>query len=383
MNKLQKAFRENSSQRQLLMSSNFRIISDFSISDKHIIVPIDILPKEKLKLIHIAAFFNSTECFLYLLEQGFTLTDKSVNNFEPLHYACEGGAIEVVSYILCSKPELVNYNETDEVYKIPFYLAIYSKSPNILKIFFDYGFEFKKGHIGAFAIQAIKSESIECLILILQHEDIFRTNSLQLTPLMRAVINNLAIAIDPLIDHGANPYVYSETGETALSIACKFQNIDCVKALLKRMDYVDIPINSSHFPTAIHWACQSKCPEIAQMILDKECELYFVDKFNKMGPDYLVDIPTDKVIQILEILINHGYDLNIRGDSMHSLLYNFSFGAVRCDEKIIKFLVDHGAVINSKCENKATFFEGKKRENIVNIIRKYVKFDEDVNSEIK
>lgn len=58
-----------------------------------------------MTLIHIAAYYDSFEMFLYLLSLGLSLRQLSGASYYPLHYACAGRAKECASYILEQDPE--------------------------------------------------------------------------------------------------------------------------------------------------------------------------------------------------------------------------------------------------------------------------------------
>lgn len=65
-----------------------------------------LLPLDNITLLHIAALFDSLECFVILERYGFKIDCKSVDDYQPLHYACMLGALEVTSYILSQNPKL-------------------------------------------------------------------------------------------------------------------------------------------------------------------------------------------------------------------------------------------------------------------------------------
>lgn len=77
-----------------------------------------------------------------------------------------------------------------------------------------------------------------------------------------------------------------------------------------------------------------------------------------MGLDYLVDrVNAEDTIKILQIFINHDYDLNKRSADQHSLLYNFIVDSINPNPSIIKFLIDNGAKMNTLCETKDDFLK--------------------------
>lgn len=59
-----------------------------------------------ITLLHIAAYYNATECLIYLLElqnskkNVFTADAKSAHEFTPLHFACYSAAEECVAILL-------------------------------------------------------------------------------------------------------------------------------------------------------------------------------------------------------------------------------------------------------------------------------------------
>lgn len=75
-----------------------------------------LLPTSGLPLIHIAAYYDATELFFYLLELGFSIRELSAHNYLPIHYACEGNSKEVAFYILNNDAKAVEFDEDLEVY---------------------------------------------------------------------------------------------------------------------------------------------------------------------------------------------------------------------------------------------------------------------------
>jgi ankyrin repeat protein len=80
-----------------------------------------------------------------------------------------------------------------------------------------------------------------------------------------------------LFSYGCDPHVVTQSGETALSIACRLGGVEVVRALLGCLLRVDLD-SALDWPSAIHWACQSLDSEIVEMILRFGCEMYRVDR---------------------------------------------------------------------------------------------------------
>lgn len=125
------------------------------------------------------------------------------------------------------------------------FAAVYSNAFQILDIFFEKGLDFSKtiktrSYMYQLVKQAIKSRSIDCLIIFIQ-KGLPTHGSLNSTPLINAVKNCLTDAILPLIENGADPYHKTSDGETALSLACHTQNVEAVQILVDNM--IDIDLN--------------------------------------------------------------------------------------------------------------------------------------------
>ena len=59
-----------------------------------------ILPSDYISLLHIAAYCDSLESFIFLNNIGISIDQKSVNSYLSIHYACLSESYEIVAYIL-------------------------------------------------------------------------------------------------------------------------------------------------------------------------------------------------------------------------------------------------------------------------------------------
>lgn len=161
-----------------------------------------------------------------------------------------------------------------------------------------------------------------------------------MTPLMDAVRRNQSDLIQILLEYGCDPHYTNSNGQTAFSIACKLGLIDIIRELLGILSRIDLS-SENNYPSAIHWICESGNPQIVEMVLENGCDLYRIDRFGKMGPDYLLDHNPESVIAVFEVLIRNGYDLNQRKRCKHSLLFLFAVEAIVPNIDIINFLLNH------------------------------------------
>ena len=76
-------------------------------------------------MIHISAYYDSTELFFYLLDLGFSIREPSKHNYLPIHYACEGNSLEVGLYILSNDPKAIDFDENLDINFINFIISIF------------------------------------------------------------------------------------------------------------------------------------------------------------------------------------------------------------------------------------------------------------------
>lgn len=84
-----------------------------------------LLPITGLPLTHVAAYYDETELFFYLLQLGFSIRDPSEHNYLPIHYACEGNSLEVATYILNNDPRAVEFDESLRINFINFIINMF------------------------------------------------------------------------------------------------------------------------------------------------------------------------------------------------------------------------------------------------------------------
>ena len=99
---------------------------------------------------------------------------------------------------------------------------------------------------------------------------------------------------------------------------------------------------------AVHWICQSINPEIARTILSKGIDVNRLDEEGHAGTFCLVDhADEDVTIQIIELLCEYGFDVNIKCISADCTPQNSVLGdfvsSIHRPIKVIDWLLDHGA----------------------------------------
>jgi ankyrin repeat protein len=305
----------------------------------------EFIPCKELTLLHIAAYFDNLESFIFLVNNGFKLRAPSASSYLPLHYACVGNAKEVASYILESDPEQATMDCS--VQYQPINLAIYANSPEILKMLFAKGADIHSpmNVKGKPLEQALKSRDFDCLLILLENKYKTNVSAFSLTPLMLAIVSGMGEAVGPLLDRGISPRSINK-GYSALSYACMMEEESVVKLLCSRMEDIEIPITDERHPSIATAAVHSKNPEILRVVLEKGCDVNRYDKNGLLPAHALIGISNQQTsVDMLEMLINAGFKVNNRQNEkslrfLEELLIKYTYQDF---QKLVEVLLRRGA----------------------------------------
>ena len=345
------------------------------------------LPYKNLSLLHIAAVYDSLECFQFLYEEcGIELRQKSADSFFPLHYACLYGSQEVALYILEKDPQQAAMTPGDVNYHFIF-LAVLGRDTEILNALFENGADIKKKQSSDdydLLTLAANINSIECLKILMQYQFI---TSDGISPLMNSIKNYRSEIALLLLN---NPEQLKETwgGETIFYYACqvgkKFKEV--VLKMLRINNCQCIEPKESTKKGVVHWLCQMGDVDVAREFLrTPNVDVNRLDPYGNPGPFLMVDkmdASDEEVIQILQLLIDHGFDINIRkpfqkginAPTTYTLLEKYVRG-IKISIPIIEFLIERGADIYAICE-------GTVDETLYNFVEKH-RFSFSKNKAIK
>ena len=323
------------------------------------------LPETNLSLLHIAAYCDSLEIFIYLQEDCHLPLDfKSISNYSPIHYACYGGSLEVVSYILQKDPKQATILPDVEHHLL--YLATCSGNASILSLLFRCNADICciENERDSAIIQAIKLPNVPCLKILLKEGSRRNHASRGYTPIMEALKLEQKDAIPLLLEYGEDPSSFSEDGQCALSIASFQQYTDTVRLLCEKIGTIEPNPMSPHYKrSAVHWGCQSYTPEIMEILLEKNIDVNALDSSGYCGPHYLIDVGNDEDnIKILEMLYRKGFNPNIKNPKENISLLEEFMTSISNHFEIIQWLIEHNADLLQKQEGTGI--------RLVNILQK-------------
>ena len=337
-----------------------------------------LLPMGNLSLLHVAAFYDNLEMFLFLESNGIPLDVKSGGSYAPLHYACAGGAVECAAYILEKRPDQAT-EEFDCQWQ-PIFIATFANSPSVLELLFEHGASLASPHIvkNRPFEQALRSGHMECLMILLTHKCRTNVHSGDMSPLMYAESWGMGQALEPLLDLGLDPYFVSLSGKTVLSLACSNNDIQTVNLLCERMEYIEIPARTPmSFSSIARYAISSKNLEILRIILNKGgIELNRYDSNGDLAADAIRGVIDDDLgVKMLEMLIAYGFNVNTRHPQTRKAFIDrvIEYTLARYP-KIVEFLLQHGADVRTQQQDGSTLIEK---------VRKFQKRDSRYNSPVQ
>ena len=147
-----------------------------------------ILPSDYIGLLHIAAYCDSLESFIFLNNIGISIDQKSVNSYLSIHYACLSESYET-------------------------YLATISGNCDILRLLFEKGA--KPQNNNKSVRKSIKMKNSESLRILLENESKKYYEKYEYSNVMTAIANGNQEAVSLLFEYGDKlDHVVENTGET-------------------------------------------------------------------------------------------------------------------------------------------------------------------------
>lgn len=360
----------NEEKNQNLLGANFSLDANRRGNQRD--EPIENFRDDTVTLLHIAAFYDSLECFVYLHKiLGLRLAYESTREYLPLHYACYKGSREIVAYILKEDPDQAALLPKNINHHF-LYFAVYGGDPVILEELFKHGADLSKPQnkaddpIG----KSIDIANIECLKVLLFHEK-QKQNGNNRTHAMLAALNCHPKALEILINSPEDLSYFSPNDESVMSLMFKYSNggifKDVIIELLTKYPDVRIePPDDKKMDGVCHWICKMCDPQVAElMVRTEDVFINRVDSQGHTGPYYLSirkdskDEDNQISIEILKILIGNDFDVNYRANLKCETILESFVRAMKVRYKIIEFLLSNGADphVPTTKNNRITIFQ--------------------------
>ena len=311
---------------------------------------------ENVSLVHIVAYYDAVNIFIFLVQNCDQRVDAStMENLNPLHYACTNNALEVASYILSVNPKMAQ-TITDTTFQYIYY-CVCGNAPDILQLLVNNGADpsAPENKAGDPVKMSIKWRRMRVLIILLKYykkTNIYSPHNLRgnKTPLMYAILNNLDEAVPFLLESGFRPDEISGT-DTALSIACfASMNLDTIRLLCQYSKQIDLP-QTMHINSAVHWICQSCNPDIVRIVLQYPIDVNRTNHKGQFGPELFQEKDSEnpyaeeKNLEILEMLFQHNFDITNHHDNGVPW-YDIFLGMINPPIKIISWCIKKGVNID-------------------------------------
>lgn len=174
---------------------------------------------------------------------------------------------------------------------------------------------------------------------------------------------NLEMAL-LLLQHGANVHFVSARNITALRLACYVDNIDLVKILLDHgadanekvkiriEDPQDKKMIEAEIASGTHALIEIAHPSLVESLhhVNEEQKIQNAIMINRYPDRYLTPLHNAveaKNAQMVELLLSHGAEVDLRDNYTHTALHNAAWlGLI----DIVKVLIKYGAEINARTQ---------------------------------
>lgn len=296
---------------------------------------------------HIAAYYDAINIFIYLVEElGVKILQGNAKSYNPLHYACLHNSIEVATYILAKEPDAPKQSTHTEFQYI--YFAVNGNAPEILELLVRCGAnpsspENLKGDPIRIAFHR---KQIDLLVILLRN---YKPNNAprDMTPIMCAIAYDFKDTIPFLIESGCKADEMA-AGKNALYCACFEANpdVNVVRMLCNASSNV-YKQKDTDGESAIHWICRTSDPEIVRTAVNYNINVNEVDNKGKYGIDYLNVCKPKEALEILEFLCQHGFNLNNTNQKRKAPAYTTFLHWPSQPIEIIAWVIKHGANIDT------------------------------------
>ena len=295
---------------------------------------------DTVSFLHIAAFYDSLDLFMYLIYRGGDILQESEKSHNPLEYAIFGSSFEVTSFIIAKFPQILNEN------KAYLLIAVFAGSYKICELLLKNGVDlnqnYKKDNNNPL-ILATKKGNVQIVKLFLKYKSSHNF-------LLGTAINQNEWGAFKLLLENLTPPEINECyeGKNILFYACKNTQtpIDIFQLIFQHLSPLDPPQTiGTNSESAIHWLCETENIEVIKLALKYELDINKLTSEGKSGPMYFIKNNEKEELEILKLLVDHGFNINNRLPNSKSLLEYFAFQYTKRFD-IVKWLIQNGACLD-------------------------------------
>ncbi|CAD8053289.1 unnamed protein product [Paramecium sonneborni] len=294
-------------------SHNVRLLTNTNLKAKN---------KEGNAAIHLASINGHVECVKILIENGLLINFAGKNRLTALHLAAAYNHLELLEYLL---DEGARINAKDKFGRTPLIMAARNGNLAILSKLLYYGADFKIS-------------------------DSSKNNAIH-----HAAAYGFLECVQTLIEAGADQNEFNSWKLKPMNVAQAKNHFGIVKALLK-YENTDVNCIDDDGLTLVAGLIkqfdhsQEQFEFIKYIITEKKANINIQDKFGKTCLQHALTCSfSDLLIDLIQLLIDHGADINSQDkDGRSSLLHAINGAQSENQNKLVKLLIKNGANINSQ-----------------------------------
>ncbi|XP_067653405.1 ankyrin repeat domain-containing protein 50-like [Haliotis asinina] len=269
-----------------------------------------------------------------------SLVDRGGNNV--LHYACDGGDVEMVKLIL--DLDVVDVNYRGHYSRTPVMAAAVNGHWDVVEFLVGRGADVSLVDRGGNNVlhYACYNGDVETVKLILDLDvvDVNYRGHYSRTPVMAAALNGHRDVVEFLVGRGADVSLVDGGGDNILHYACYNGDVEMVKLILD-LDVVDVNYRGHYSRTPVMAAAVNGHWDVVEFLVGRGADVSLVDRVGDNILHYACDggdVETVKLILDLDVV-----DVNYRG---HYSRTPVMAAAVNGHWDVVEFLVGRGADVS-------------------------------------
>ncbi|XP_071094932.1 serine/threonine-protein phosphatase 6 regulatory ankyrin repeat subunit C-like [Haliotis cracherodii] len=245
---------------------------------------INSMTKGGMTAVMIAAVEGHREVFDLLVRKGADLSLLDNTDASILHFACEGGNIEIVKYVLTQN--IVAINSRDDEGTTPIMIAASNGDNGVFDVLVEAGADLSllNNNEDDILILACEGENIEIIKYLLTQGNVDINRKQEgCTPVMKTAFSNNKKVFDLFVKEGADLSLLSDDKNNVLHLACFGGNVEIVKYLLTQ-NIVDINSRNDYGRTPAVIAAYKGRKAVFDLLVNNGADLRIV---NDVGDNIL------------------------------------------------------------------------------------------------